>query len=427
MKTYKPNKSPSYFYSLGVYLFLAAVGTVSFAQEMTPSGYKLAEVDNTTNTAVDMSEKNPNVVKIFMSGDIMTGRGIDQVLPHPSDPMIYESYMKSARGYVKIAERANGPIQQPVSFVYIWGEALEELDRAAPHVKLINLETSITTSNDYWKAKGIHYRMHPDNTASLTAAGIDICSLANNHVLDWGYPGLFETLASLKKVNIKIAGAGRNLNEAQAPAVINIADNRSVIVFSFGLTTSGIPLNWAADKKRPGVNLLRHSNDSALRHIQKKVQEVKRKGDIVVASIHWGSNWGYDIPRKQTRLAHQLIDVSGVDIIHGHSSHHIKAIEVYKNKLILYGCGDFLNDYEGIGGYEEFRADLALMYFATVDSSTGKLLGLEMTPTQIRRFRVNRASRADARWLRDTLNREGARFGTRVKLLRDNRLTLHWE
>jgi poly-gamma-glutamate synthesis protein (capsule biosynthesis protein) len=152
-----------------------------------------------------------------------------------------------------------------------------------------------------------------------------------------------------------------------------------------------------------------------LRHIQTKVQEVKRKGDIVVASIHWGSNWGYDIPREQTRFAHRLIDDSGVDIIHGHSSHHVKAIEVYKNKLILYGCGDFLNDYEGIGGYEEFRADLALMYFATLDSSSGKLMGLQMTPTQIRRFKVNRASRADARWLRDTLNREGARYGTRVK------------
>lgn len=79
-------------------------------------------------------------------------------------------------------------------------------------------------------------------------------------------------------------------------------------------------------------------------------------------------------------FAHRLIDEAGVDIIHGHSSHHVKAIEVYKDKLILYGCGDFLNDYEGIGGYEEFRADLALMYFATVEPSTGKVFDLHMTP-----------------------------------------------
>ena len=122
-----------------------------------------------------------------------------------------------------------------------------------------------------------------------------------------------------------------------------------------------------------------------------------------------------------------MIDDGGVDIIHGHSSHHVKAVEVYKDRLILYGCGDFLNDYEGIGGYEEFRADLSLMYFATVNSSSGKLIRLQMTPTRIRRFKVNRASNAEAIWLMNTLNKEGASFGTRVKLDSDNCLTLHWQ
>jgi poly-gamma-glutamate capsule biosynthesis protein CapA/YwtB (metallophosphatase superfamily) len=392
----------SFFYRIIGYLFLICMGTPAMGQAMAGN------------------------VKIFMSGDVMTGRGIDQVLPNPSDPIIYESYMKSAVGYVKIAERANGPIQKPVSFAYIWGDTLEEFDRLRPHVRLINLETSITTNTDYWKAKGIHYRMHPKNIASLKAAGIDVCSLANNHVLDWGFSGLLETLASLKTVDIKIAGAGGNIDQAGAPAVINIGDQSRVIVFSFGLTTSGIPFNWAAEKNRPGVNLLRDLSDKSLRYIQRKVREVKRKGDVVVASIHWGGNWGYDISRKQIRFAHRLVDDSGVDVIHGHSSHHVKAIEVYKDKLILYGCGDFLNDYEGIGGYEEFRSDLALMYFATVDSATGKLVALQMTPTQIRRFKVNRASGTDARWLTDTLNREGTKFGTRVKLDKANRLVLQW-
>jgi poly-gamma-glutamate synthesis protein (capsule biosynthesis protein) len=369
-----------------------------------------------------MGQEMTRNVKIFMCGDVMTGRGIDQVLPNPSDPLIHESYMKSAAGYVKIAEQVNGPIQQPVGFAYIWGDALEELNRSTPHVRLINLETSITTSNDYWKAKGIHYRMHPKNIASLKAAGIDVCSLANNHVLDWGYSGLLDTLASLKTVDIKIAGAGRNIHAAGAPAVINIGDQSRVIVFSFGLPTSGIPFNWAAEKNRPGVNLLGDLSDKSLRHIQRKVRDVKRKGDVVVASIHWGGNWGYDISPKQIGFAHRLIDDSGVDVIHGHSSHHVKAIEVYHDKLILFGCGDFLNDYEGIGGYEEFRPDLALMYFATVDSATGKLVALEMTPTQTRRFKVNRASGTDALWLKDTLNREGEKFGTRVKLDKDKRL-----
>jgi poly-gamma-glutamate synthesis protein (capsule biosynthesis protein) len=374
-----------------------------------------------------MGQDMTSEVKIFMCGDVMTGRGIDQILPYPSDPQIYESYLKTATGYVKLAEALNGPIRKPVSFDYIWGDAIEELRRAAPHVRLINLETSITTRNDYWKGKGIHYRMHPHNTASLAAAGIDVCALANNHVLDWGYAGLEETLASLTKANIKISGAGTDASAAGAPAIISVGDQQRVIVFSFGLSSSGIPSSWAAAQKRPGVNLLKNLGTNSVDQIQKTVQAIKRSGDIVVASIHWGGNWGYDIPRRQTEFAHHLIDAGGVDIVYGHSSHHIKAIEVYKDKLILYGCGDYLNDYEGIGGYEEFRADLSLMYFATLDAATGKLLALQMTATRIKRFQIQRASAADTRWIVDMLNREGKPFGTRVRMHLDHRLRLQWQ
>jgi poly-gamma-glutamate synthesis protein (capsule biosynthesis protein) len=412
---------------LAGYLLFSAIGAQTLGQEITRDVRGLSEMVDNENKTVEASAMIPNAITIFLCGDVMTGRGIDQVLPHPSDPTIYESYMKSARGYVKIAEEVNGPIDYPVSFSYTWGDALKELDRVVPDVRIINLETSVTKSNDYWKGKGINYRMHPENISILTAAKIDVCSLANNHVLDWGYLGLLETLETLKNVNIKIAGVGRNLIEAQVPAVKKVPGKGRVIVFAFGLGTSGIPSGWGAEDQKPGVNLLKGLSDKSLLNIQQKVVEVKRKGDIVVASIHWGSNWGYGIPREQTVFAHRLIDETGVDIIHGHSSHHVRAIEVYKDKLILYGCGDFLNDYEGISGYEEFRADLSLMYFATVDPPTGKLLGLQLTPTQIRRFKVIRASNVDTLWLTDTLNREGAAFGTNVKMSEDNRLTLQWD
>ena len=379
------------------------------------------------NIAADKTSKNTNPITIFMCGDVMTGRGIDQILPYPSDPTIHESYLKNARGYVELAEVVNGPIDYPVGFSYIWGDALQELERIQPDARIINLETSITKSNDYWKGKGINYRMHPKNISSITAAGIDVCSLANNHVLDWGYSGLIETLQSLKRANLKIAGAGRNLIEAEAPAVKKVPGKGRVMVFAFGLGTSGVPSSWGASDKKPGVNLLRDLSDQSLLVIQNQVRKLKRKGDIVVVSIHWGSNWGYDIPREQTNFAHRLIDRGEVDIIHGHSSHHVKAIEVYKDKLIIYGCGDFLNDYEGISGYEEFRADLSLMYFATVEPSTGRLLGLLMTPTQIRQFKINRASRVDTLWLKDMMAREGTAFGTKAKITEDNRLRLQWE
>ena len=136
-------------------------------------------------------------------------------------------------------------------------------------------------------------------------------------------------------------------------------------MFSFGSESSGVPRDWAATETKPGICVLDESRpDEEVDRIKRLVEPLKRQGDVVRVSIHWGRNWGYTVPAQQQLLAHRLIDEAGVDFIHGHSSHHPKGIEVYKNKLILYGCGDFLNDYEGIWGYESFRGDLGLMYFA---------------------------------------------------------------
>lgn len=365
-----------------------------------------------------------NFITLFLGGDVMVGRGIDQILPHPSEPFIPEPYLRDAREYVRLAERANGSIPTPVNFSYIWGDALEEWERLAPDVKLINLETSITLSSDYWWGKGINYRMHPENIGCLTAAKIDCCSLANNHVLDWGYSGLVETITTLKTAQIKIAGAGRNLQSAETPAIMEVEGKGRAIAFSFGVTTSGIPLSWAAAKDKPGVNLLPGLSEGTVRYIQQQVERVKRSGDVVIVSIHWGGNWGYEIPPKQIKFAHQLIDRAGVDLIHGHSSHHVKGMEIYRDRPIIYGCGDLIDDYEGISGYEAFRADLGLMYFVTLNSDTGKLVNLQMTPTQIKRFSLQRVSTVDILWLRKILNREGKRFGTQVRWDGNKTLTL---
>lgn len=367
-----------------------------------------------------------STITLFLCGDVMTGRGIDQIMPFPSDPRLYEDYLTSALDYVALAEERVGPIPRAAGFSYIWGEALDELDRVQPDARIINLETSITTSEEP-EPKGINYRMNPANAPCLTAAKIDCCVLANNHVLDWSVAGLRETLETLSANKLKSAGAGRDLAEAAAPAIIDVGGDRRVIVFSFGSATSGIPPEWGAARDRPGVNLLDDLSDHTVARIAASVRAIKRPGDIVVASIHWGGNWGYEIPRDQRAFAHGLIDQGGVHVVHGHSSHHPKAIEIYSNKPILYGCGDFLNDYEGIPGYERFWSDLALMFFVTLDVSTGELVRFDMTPFLIRKFRLNHASRSEAEWLRDMLGREGARFGTSAEFRDDNRLRLLWE
>ncbi len=363
-------------------------------------------------------------VCLFLCGDVMTGRGIDQVLPHASDPRLHEPWVTDATRYVNLAQSANGPFPRRVGFAYPWGDALDELDRSKPDVRIVNLETSITDSDDFQATKGIHYRMHPANVPCLEAAGIDCCVLANNHVLDWGTAGLEDTLASLRQTRMKATGAGRNASEAGVPAVFRIGRKGRVLVFAWASPTAGVPRQWAANESRPGVNFLPDLSQKTVRRIGSQVQAARQPKDIVVASIHWGSNWGYDVPDRYRTFAHALMDDAGVDVVHGHSSHHPKGIEVYNGRPIFYGCGDFLNDYEGIGGHEQYRGDLVLMYLATMLPASGRLVRIEMVPFRIRQFRLSRASADEARWLATTMNRECAQFGSRVTLSDDNRLTL---
>jgi poly-gamma-glutamate capsule biosynthesis protein CapA/YwtB (metallophosphatase superfamily) len=121
-----------------------------------------------------------SAVRMFLCGDVMTGRGIDQILPFPGDPAIYEPYLRNAKDYVRLAEERNGVIPKPLNFSYVWGDALFQLDRADSDVRLINLETSVTESREYWRGKQVQYKMNPENIPCITAAKIDCCSLANN-------------------------------------------------------------------------------------------------------------------------------------------------------------------------------------------------------------------------------------------------------
>jgi poly-gamma-glutamate capsule biosynthesis protein CapA/YwtB (metallophosphatase superfamily) len=365
-------------------------------------------------------------MRLFLCGDVMTGRGIDQALPHPVNPVLYEPYVHDAREYVALAERTHGSISRPLSFDYIWGDALQELDHAQVDFRIVNLETAITSTETPWPDKGIHYRMHPQNVGCLSAAHIDACALANNHVLDWGYDGLSETLQTLDTAGIAHSGASGDAQQAMQPAVLGTAANGRVLLFSFGSTTSGIPEDWKATSISPGVNLLDDLSEQTAARVCDQMRAHQQPGDLVIASIHWGGNWGYEIPREQIVFAHHLIE-HGVAIVHAHSSHHVKGVEVFNGRLILYGCGDFLTDYEGITGYEMFRGDLALMYLVELDSATGELISVRLVPMQMWRFRLERAQAADAKWMCDLLNQLGKRFCTASKSEQDGSLMLAWQ
>ncbi|MFE9021056.1 CapA family protein [Streptomyces sp. NPDC007808] len=360
-------------------------------------------------------------VTLFLCGDVMLGRGVDQILARPGDPALREGYVSDARAYVSMAEAVNGPVPAPVGPSWPWGEALGALEANAPDVRIVNLETSVTRGAAFEPGKAVHYRMHPANLPALSVARPDVCVLANNHVRDFGREGLEETLDVLHGAGLRTAGAGRDAEEAYAPVALPLPRGGRVLVFALGFGSSGIPPGWAATAELPGVayapELSPATAAAAVRHIRR----VKRPGDVVVVSVHWGSNWGYLVSRDQRRFAHALVD-GGADVVHGHSSHHPRPVEVYRNRLILHGCGDFIDDYEGIPGYEEYRDDLRIAYFATVVADTGELTGLRMLPFLARRLRLEPAPAEDRAWLHATLDRIA--YGTHLALDADGALTL---
>jgi len=375
--------------------------------------------------------------ELLLAGDVMTGRGIDQILPRPSRPELFEEHLHDARDYVALAEAQSGPIPRSVPFTYPWGDALQDLERS--DVCVANLETSVTRSGAAWPDKGINYRMHPGNVPCLTSARIDIAGLANNHTLDWGREGLIETIETLRAAGIETAGAGRNLSEAAAVAVTDIDARARVVVIAVAGPGCGVPLAWAATAEQPGVALLRRLDERAADALAERILRVRRHGDVVVVSIHWGSNWGYDVDDEHVSFAHALVE-RGVDVVFGHSSHHPRPIELVHGKPVFYGAGDLINDYEGITGYEPFRNDLVLLYSlrcpllyslrcpqrprgTPARSSDGlehererqsSRIVVTMKPFRIRKMRLERATPTDGRWLAELLANESRRYGTDI-------------
>jgi len=368
----------------------------------------------------------PHVMRLFLTGDVMLGRGMDQILPKPCPPRIFEHSIKAARRYVELAEDAHGKLPLDRNLQYLWGSTLPELEIMKPVARIINLETAVTRSGNPWKGKNIHYRVSPENAETLRELnpnGTLVTTLANNHALDWGRRGLEDSLHTLKKLGIAVAGAGRDADEAASPAVVRVSQHHRVLVFGLGHKSSKIPEGWKADSTHSGINTAEFTKQD-LQRFAEQVKKFRRRGDIVVASVHWGGNWGFEIPEEQQAFARQLVDVADVDIVHGHSSHHFKGLELYKERLLMYGAGDYLNDYEGIKGghnHQKFKSNIGFMYFVDYDVSNRRVAQLILTPTQLRNFRVEAPTEMDLQWALRTLQRECKKFALRVEVDKSSR------
>jgi len=263
-------------------------------------------------------------------------------------------------GDVMIGRLVNEALQKS-NPEYIWGNVLPLMK--AQDTIIVNLEAALTYS-DTIVPKVFNFKSDPEHVASLQCANIGLVNLANNHVLDYATEGLLETLDTLKKAKIPYVGAGKNSDEAEKVHYLDIA---GVTISVIGCTDN--EPGWNADSVHAGTNYLKVGQTHKLKN---NIEEARKKSDIVIISIHWGPNMVQYPPKAFIQFAHDLIDC-GVDIIHGHSAHIFQAVEVYKNKLILYDTGDFVDDYY-VDPY--LRNDCSFLFLVELDANGPKKLTL---------------------------------------------------
>ena len=388
---------------------LVHLGTSRCSPSLHPNTYYAA------GSSFDMAAMpNPRSFRLNFAGDVMLGRLVDQLfhehVHEPSEAAALSSFLHSH------------PQLRNYSFEHPWGNTLPLWKSG--DLNLINLETAATTHPEPWPAKVFNYRMHPTNIQALHAANIDYAGLANNHTLDFCREGLVETVRTLKDASIAFAGAGESADEARRPAILPLpgashseetgAASHQIHVYS----ASDHPSDWS---KEPGFNLINFSASTRARLKADLTKSTTPKPSLKIFSVHWGPNYSWNPDDSICSLAHFLIDECGVDIIHGHSSHHIQGVEKYKGKLIIYGCGDFVDDYAVNPGY---RNDLSAVWRVTVKENGGNnndsiyneltLKTLEIFPTRIKLFQAHRLdpSDADHQWVKSKLQDLCHDFGT---------------
>ncbi|MDF9752839.1 CapA family protein [Arthrobacter sp. ES3-54] len=291
---------------------------------------------------------------------------------------------------------------------YPWGDTLELLRQA--DVRIANLECVLASGGEPEPGKVFHFRSDPKNVASLLAAGIDVVSLANNHVLDFGQDAFREMLPALDGRGILHAGAGPDLDAARRPAVRRV-DGAAVGFIAFTDNEPG----WEAGAATPGVYYVPvddggrrrggAGSDGRLDGLLALVRRTKARVQFLIVSAHWGGNWGHDAPARHQDLARDLID-AGADLVFGHSPHIFRGVGSHRNRPIIYSAGDFIDDY-AVDPVE--RNDQSFVFMLDTDGNSPRTLRLY--PTIIAGFQA-RLARGSAPDIAARMQRLSSHLGT---------------
>jgi poly-gamma-glutamate capsule biosynthesis protein CapA/YwtB (metallophosphatase superfamily) len=270
---------------------------------------------------------------------------------------------------------------------------------------IVNLECAIAEAGERWQGapKAFYFRAPPQAGQAVADAGIKLVSLANNHILDYGAQGLFETLHSLDAHGIAHTGAGIDLGAARAPAIVEV-DGVRIGMAAF----CDHQEDFAATMERPGMAWLGLDNESAAIDAFAKALAPLRAQDVrwPILSLHWGTNMASEPAPRQRRLAHAAIDM-GWKIVYGHSAHPFQGVELYQGCPILYAAGDLVDDYQVD---PEYRNDHQLLFELGFDDDA--LARIVMHPLFIRRGRVYPANSAQRAWIFERMRALCAALGT---------------
>lgn len=370
-----------------------------------------------------MTPGQQSLITLCLCGDVMTAHGIDPLLPASDEEGTDARSLRSALEYVREAE-AHAPLPRPVCFEYPWGDVLALLKREQPDLRLVNLEACITARGGT-SAHRLNARMPPQHLPTLAALGVDGAVLANPHALECGPDGLHDTLASLRQAGIAGIGAGHDRAEAEQEVQWLLPGKARVRLFAFGHASGGLSAQWAANETTPGISWLEALDQHAVERLARRIRASRSEGDIVLVALHWGGDCGDEVSAEQRRFARALIDEAGVDLVWGNASRHPRPIEVYRDRLILYGVGKFHKNPAGSSSHESARPDLAALYLPRL-CADGRLAELRLWPLRVHLFRLKRASASDCHWLARALDQSCSHHGTGLEPLHDGSLRLYW-
>lgn len=275
---------------------------------------------------------SPKPISIMLGGDVMLGRWVERAMRTQNN----------------------------------WSLPLENISQTTQGADLfmVNLESPFLANVPTTPIDSMIIHADPRGIETLKNAGVDVVTLANNHITDAGNEGLSQTTQALQNADVKFVGAGETSLQAQEPLIINIKNNRiGILSYTYGVNfaSSGVYFNQMNEER-----------------LAQDIQKLKPQTDLIIVSMHSGAEYATNPNTKQIGFAHRAID-EGAAIVFGHHPHIIQKAEKYGGGYIFYSLGNLVFDQAGSGS----KTEGALINFKVENK---KIVGLEILPTVIKNY-----------------------------------------